>query len=187
MKGFVRVADSAGGVLAQIFMGLAALSLFALVPMAGWLVFGRYILNASPTWVEATSLILILIVTFGVAAAATRSQEHLAIDFVRDAAPRPIRRAMQLLSHTLMLIFGAAMLDASIINVTRTWSRDIPLLNIPEGLRHLPLVFAGVGIVLFSAIHILKVLSGDPDRKQPLGDPSPSGSAQPVAPEKDAP
>ncbi|MEO1104572.1 MAG: hypothetical protein AAFW98_12705, partial [Pseudomonadota bacterium] len=60
MKGFVRVADSAGGVLAQIFMGLAALSLFALVPMAGWLVFGRYVLNATPTWVEQVALLLVM-------------------------------------------------------------------------------------------------------------------------------
>ena len=62
----LRLIDRAGGFLSGLLGLVAALALFALVPLAGWLVFGRYILNASPTWVEGTSLILMLVVTFAI-------------------------------------------------------------------------------------------------------------------------
>ncbi len=158
----IRWIDKLAGGLSAALLAVAAVALFALVPMAGWLVYGRYILNASPTWVEATSLVLMLVVTFFVAAVATRSDEHLAIHFVRDAMPGPIRKTMRALSDLIMMGFGLFMADASLTNAIRTWSRDIPLLNIPEGMRHVPLVVGGVGIALFSAIHLAMLFSRRP-------------------------
>jgi len=90
----LRKIDRIGGVVAGAFLAIAAVALFALVPMAGWLVFGRYVLNASPTWVEATSLVLMLVITFGVAAAATRSEDHLAIHFIRESFPPLLRLSL---------------------------------------------------------------------------------------------
>lgn len=152
--------DRAGGLLAGLLTVLAALALFALVPLSGWLVFGRYILNSSPTWVEATSLVLVLVTTFGVAAAATRSEDHLSIGFVRESFPPPVERTLRFTSHMAMIVFGAFMAVASWSNVASTWSRPIPLLEIPEGVRHIPLVVGGAGIALFSAIHAVKMILG---------------------------
>jgi TRAP-type C4-dicarboxylate transport system permease small subunit len=154
----LRRIDRIGSAVAGALLAIAALALFALVPMAGWLVFGRYVLNASPTWVEATSLVLILVVTFGVAAAATRSEDHLAIHFIRESFPPPIERAMRLASHAILTVFGVYMMVASWENVLGTWYRPIPLLGIPEGVRHIPLVVGGAGIAAFSFIHVLKIL-----------------------------
>ncbi|WP_420394607.1 TRAP transporter small permease [Acuticoccus sp.] len=152
--------DRIAAALSAALTAIAALALFALVPLAGWLVFGRYVLNALPTWVEATSLVLVLVVTFAVAASATRSEDHLAIVFVREALPRPAERALRFAAHLGMLTFGAWMAAASWSNAAATWSRPIPLLPLPEGARHVPLVVGGVGIALFSTIHALKMLLG---------------------------
>ncbi|MBJ3777438.1 TRAP transporter small permease [Acuticoccus mangrovi] len=160
--------DRIGALLARAFLFVAAVALFALVPMAGWLVFGRYVLNRSPTWVEATSLVLMLVVTFGVAAAATRSEEHLSIAFVRESFPPPVERVMRFVCHVVLAGFGAWMALASYENTVNTWSRPIPLLQIPEGVRHLPLLVGGFGIAVFSAIHALKMLVGLP-RTTPSG------------------
>lgn len=165
MKTLLAAIDRAGGVLASLYMLLAAVALFALVPMAGWLVFGRYVLNASPTWVEATSLVLMLVLTFAVAAAATRSGDHLAILFLRDALPRPLERLMRAANYSLLTVFGAWMAAASAQNAIRTWSRDIPLLLIPEGVRHLPLVAGGAGIALFAAVHLFAMIVGADERE----------------------
>jgi TRAP-type C4-dicarboxylate transport system permease small subunit len=110
--------------------------------------------------VEATSLVLILVVTFGVAASATRSEEHLSIRFIRESFPAPAERPMRLLSHIVLVVFGAWMVTASWNNVLGTWYRPIPLLGIPEGIRHIPLVVGGLGIAAFSLIHALKILTG---------------------------
>nr|WP_255720316.1 TRAP transporter small permease [Acuticoccus kalidii] len=126
--------------------------------MAGWLVFGRYVLNASPTWVEASSLILMLVVTFGIAAYAVRTGEHLSIDFVRESFPKPVERAMRFACHVVLTVFGAWMATASWANVVSNWSRDIPLIHIPEGVRHIPLLVGGAGIAVFSLIHALKMI-----------------------------
>ena len=154
----VRRLDRIGGAIEGALVTIAAVGLFALVPMAGWLVFGRYVLNSSPTWVEATSLVLILVVTFAIAAAATRREEHLAIHFFREAFPPRVERAMRLLSHLILVVFGAYMVGASWENVMNTWSRPIPLLRIPEGVRHIPLLVGGAGIAAFSAINALKLI-----------------------------
>lgn len=166
----LRLVDRIGGAIAAVLLFLASVALFALVPMAGWLVFGRYVLNASPTWVEATSLVLILVVTFAVAAAATRTEDHLAIHFIRESFPPPVERAMRLLSHLILVAFGVAMAWASWENVASTWSRPIPLLGIPEGVRHVPLVVGGAGIAAFSLVHALKILLGR-ERSPPHHDP----------------
>ena len=160
--------DRVGAALAATFTFIAALALFALVPLSGWLVFGRYVLNASPTWVEATSLLLVLVVTFAVAASATRSEEHLAIQFVRESFPPPIERAMRFISHVGLAIFGGWMAYASWSNIGSTWARPIPLLPLPEGVRHIPLLVGGIGMVFFSLIHIAKMLAGaEPPPREP--------------------
>ena len=53
-----------------VLVALAVVALVILVGMMGWLVFGRYVLNDTPTWAEALALLLVLYMTsLGVAVA----------------------------------------------------------------------------------------------------------------------
>lgn len=48
---------------------VSSIALVVLVTTFGWLVFGRYVLNVTPTWVEQLALLLICYIAFLGAAA----------------------------------------------------------------------------------------------------------------------
>ncbi len=65
-----RVLDA----VASACMAIAGVMMVTLIVIFGWLVFGRYVLNDTPTWVEQTSLLLVAWITFlGAAVGAWRS------------------------------------------------------------------------------------------------------------------
>ena len=158
MTRMIAVLDTFGGYLSKLLMLIAALAMFSLVPMSGWLVFGRYVLNASPTWVEAVSLVTIVVITFGVAAAAVREEEHLAINFIRESFPPRVEAAMKIVSFALLAFFGVMMAISASELIAFGWSRMLPLLNIPDGIRHIPLLVCGISMAFFSLIHIAKLV-----------------------------
>ena len=43
---------------------LTGIAMVVMTAIFGWLVFGRYVLNATPTWVEQYSLLLIVYIGF---------------------------------------------------------------------------------------------------------------------------
>jgi TRAP-type C4-dicarboxylate transport system permease small subunit len=43
---------------------LTGIAMVVMTAIFGWLVFGRYVLNATPTWVEQVSLLLIVYISF---------------------------------------------------------------------------------------------------------------------------
>ncbi len=55
-----RVLDSA----AVGCLIIAGILLVLLIILFGWLVFGRYVLNDTPTWVEQASLLIVVYITF---------------------------------------------------------------------------------------------------------------------------
>ena len=73
-----------------------------LTAIFGWLVYGRYVLNATPTWVEQVSLLLVVLITFVGAAVGIREQTHLGVSYFRELCPRWLRQAMTFLSHLVL-------------------------------------------------------------------------------------
>ena len=72
---FSRLLD----VLAGVTIALAGTALVALVVMMGWLVFGRYVLNDTPTWIERGATLAILAIAMPVAAVGVRERFHLSV------------------------------------------------------------------------------------------------------------
>ena len=72
---FARVLD----VLAGVTIALAGTALVALVVMMGWLVFGRYVLNDTPTWIERGATLAILCIAMPRPKAPTSASQPRAI------------------------------------------------------------------------------------------------------------
>jgi TRAP-type C4-dicarboxylate transport system permease small subunit len=158
MTRIIDILDTFGGWLSKLLMLIAAVAMFSLVPMAGWLVFGRYVLNASPTWVEAASLVTIVVITFGVAAAAVREEQHLAINFIRESFPPRVEAVMKIASFALLAFFGVMMAVSARELIAFGWSRMMPLLNVPDGIKNIPLLVCGIAMTFFSLIHIARLV-----------------------------
>ena len=139
---------------------VCGISLVVLTVIFGWLVYGRYVLNATPTWVEQLSLLLIVLIAFLGASVGIHRNTHLGVSFFREIAPRSIRRAFELTTHLALIVYGATMAYYSYQLVLFKWGQLIPLIHVPEGLRAIPIMLCGIFTLLFSVGHLVHFFKG---------------------------
>ena len=148
-------------VIASLSMLAAGISLVTMTVIFGWLVYGRYVLNATPTWVEQVSLLLVVFIGFLGAATGVHRRTHLSVSFFRYISPRPIRRFFELLTHLIMGGFAFIMMWKGYELVLFKWGSQIPLIDIPEGVRAIPIVLCGLFTTLYSIGHIIRYIQGE--------------------------
>ena len=147
--------------IARLCMYLAVAGLFGIVIVVAWQVFGRYVLNDTPTWAEALALVLVLYVTMFGAAVGVRDARHIGLDSVIAFAVPPRHQIwFELVCHVLVGVFGILMAWHGGKLAISVMPYKIPILGLSEGLNHLPLVISGVLIVSFSIEHILARIAG---------------------------
>lgn len=161
---FLRIIDKTYDLIAKICMLLAGVSLVVMTAIFAWLVFGRYVLNDTPTWVEQASLLLVMVIAFLGGAVGVHQNTHLSVVIFRSAVPSKVRIVFVFISDVLMLVFGALMFWHGMELTAFKWTADIPLLQWPEGLRSLPLTICGALLFLFSTGHLIRLLLGRDQR-----------------------
>ena len=139
---------------------VTGIALVVLTVIFGWLVFGRYVLNATPTWVEQVSLLLVMLIAFIGASVGIHKNTHLGVSFFREISPRPVRRTFEFISHVVLAVFGVVMAVNSYELVLFKWGTEIPLINVPEGLRAVPIMLCGGLIFLYSCGHLINFFRG---------------------------
>ncbi len=144
------------------------IALVFLTVIFGWLVFGRYILNSTPTWVEQIALLLVVYIAFLGAAVGIHRNTHMGVSFFREISPPLIRRLFELISYIFLLVFGILMAIYSNDLVLFKWTTKIPLINLPEGLRPIPIMLCGVFVALFSIGHLIPFFKGELEISDPL-------------------
>jgi TRAP-type transport system small permease protein len=148
------------GTVARYGMYLAVAGLLTIVAIVFYQVFGRYVLNSSPTWTESLALVLVLYVTLIAAAVGVRDAGHIGMESLLVLAPDHVRDRIELVIHVLVLLFGVAMAYNGFVLGQSVASYKIPNINLPEAVRYVPLVLSGILIVLFSIEHIIALLNG---------------------------
>jgi TRAP-type C4-dicarboxylate transport system permease small subunit len=131
-----------------------------LIVITGIQVFGRYVLNDSPVWVERTALLTVLYIALPMAAVGIRQRFHMNVTIAVDALGPTGREVASILVDLGLGLFGAAMAWHGGVIAHRVWSSKMAVLPLPEGVNYLPLVICGVLIVLFS----IERLVGAPHR-----------------------
>jgi TRAP-type C4-dicarboxylate transport system permease small subunit len=148
--------DRALALLAKAVTALSGLCLVFLVVSFGWLVFGRYVLNATPTWVEQAALLLIVVITFFSTASNAREGANLSVDILPLLLPWRLRRWLLAVIDLTLAGFGLLMALKGFDLTLFAWSTKVPMINLPEGLRSLPLVVCGSLLVLFCGTNAAK-------------------------------
>lgn len=144
----------------NLLIGLAGLGLVAMTVIISWQVFGRFILNSSPSWSEQAALTLMIWFVTLAAAVGVREGFHIRITAVEDALPPGARRGMRILADLVVGGIGAAMLYWGGDLVARTWGHVIPSLGLSRGVAYLGLPLAGGLIVIFALERVLLELRG---------------------------
>ena len=146
--------------VSRLSLLLAVLGLLAVVLCVQWQVFGRYVLNDTPTWAENLALLLVLFVTAFGLAVGVRDAGHIGLESLVVLLPERWQRRLALLVHALVALFGALMVHSGWLWAQAKWGEKKPMLPVPDGIDYVPVVIAGLLIVLFSIEHMVALLRG---------------------------
>lgn len=138
----------------------ASVALVILIVTFGWLVFGRYVLNVTPTWVEQLALLLICYIAFLGAGAGVRDDTHLGVTLFRDMMPINFQKFTMIAIDFILAAFGIIMLLAGITLMKFGWDSFLPMLNIPESFRTLAITLCGALITLHAGSRgVIRILT----------------------------
>jgi TRAP-type C4-dicarboxylate transport system permease small subunit len=160
----LRGMDGTFNLLSRICLVLAGSALVIMTLMFAWLVYGRYVLNDTPTWVEQVSHLLLMVIAFLGASVGVRQDTHLSVVLFRSAVPSRVRTVFVFVTDVLMAGFGGFMFWYGLQLTLFKWNTLIPLIQWSEGLRSLPLTICGALVFLFSTGHLIRLLLGRDDR-----------------------
>ena len=142
-------------------MWLGIFGLVAVICAVSWQVFGRYVLNNTPTWAESLALLLVIYVTMFGVAVGVRDAGHIGLESMLVLAPVKVRLAMERLIHVLVLVFGVVMAWNCGVLAQSVWDYKIPTLGISEAFKYIPPAMAGVLVALFSLEHLIALARGE--------------------------
>jgi TRAP-type C4-dicarboxylate transport system permease small subunit len=146
-------------VINRAALWISGVGLILMTVFVGWQVFGRYVLNQSPSWTEPASLLLMSWFILLGSAVGVREGNHLGFEIGLHYAPQGLRRLMLGITEVLVIAFGAAMSWYGTELAVETWSADMPGLPIPQGFDYVPLAVGGALIALFSLEKFVRLLS----------------------------
>jgi TRAP-type C4-dicarboxylate transport system permease small subunit len=146
---------------AELLLRIAAFGLVLMTVIVGWQVFGRYVLNSSPSWSEQAALTLMIWYVLLAAAAGVREGFHIRIVALEEAVGPKAKRGMRMVQDLIVAGCGVAMTIWGGELVIRTWEHIIPSLGLPRGLAYLALPISGVLIALFSLERMLEEAEGE--------------------------
>lgn len=135
--------------IANWLIRVASLGLVAMVAIVGWQVFGRYILDSSPSWTEQAALVLMIWYVMLASAAGVYEGFHIRIALLDEhlgAGAVPLRRLIALIVLALGLVM--AVYGLQLCWIVR--GNVIPSLEISRAVAYAPLPIAGALIALFS-------------------------------------
>lgn len=160
MRKFMLAVRPILGGLSRLSLYIAGIGIIAMTLIVGWQVFGRYVLNDSPSWSEPLSLYLMSWFIMLGAAVGVRESVHLGLDIVRYVMPPAIQKTMDLISLGLIVLFGIGMAYYSTLLAIGTWSATIPVLGWPGGTDFFPMIVGGAMISLFALERFVDVVIG---------------------------
>ncbi len=152
----IKALSHATRMASHILLAISAAGLVLMTGFVLWQVFGRYVLNSTPSWTEQASLTLMIWYVSLAAAAGVREGFHIRIVALEEALPQKTQRWMRIMSNLVVGGCGVAMLVWGGELTLRTWSHVIPSLGLPRGMAYIGLPIAGALITLFSLERILE-------------------------------
>ena len=143
-----------GRLISDLLIRLSSFGLVAMTAIIGWQVFGRFVLNVSPSWTEQASLILMIWYVMFAAAAGVYEGFHIRIALIEDrlgARAAPIRRSVA----TIVLLMGGILL---VYGAELAWlvrENTVPSLGISRSVAYFPLPVSGLLMILFAVPQVI--------------------------------
>ena len=147
MNRFLAAASTLG---ARCAIAIACAALVSMTGVEAWQVYGRYVLNHSPSWTEPVALLLMSTAGMFGAAVGVRADAHFGFPLAVHLAPLPVRRALQILAGLVILTIGATLAGWGGVLLVDGWGINLAGVPLPQGLWVLPVCVGGALIALFA-------------------------------------
>lgn len=155
MHAFARGVSATLSAVARGAIAVAGVAMVVMTLVVAWGVFGRFVLNDTPAWAEASALLLMGWVILGAAAAGVREGFHMGFGTLKDLLPAPLARACDIAADLVVTIFGIAMCWQAAELAEVVWAATLPTLGLPGAVEYAPLAVGGVLIALFGLERLL--------------------------------
>lgn len=136
--------------LYRVCIAIAGTCLVVMTVVIPWGVYTRYVLNRGSQWPEPLAILMMIVFTFAAAAACYRANAHIAVQFVADNLPPPLRRVTVAVVDLLMALLSVFMIYYGILLVRTTWNQviaEFPWLSV--GVTYMPIPIGGAITLLF--------------------------------------
>ena len=139
---------------ADLLVKIAASGLLIVTAIIGWQVFGRYVLDSSPSWTEQAALLLMTWYVFFAAAAGVWERFHIRIEILEQTWTEANRRRLRIAIHALVALMGLALLVYGAMLAWDVRVHVIPSLDISRGWAYGAIPLSGLLMALFSLARI---------------------------------
>lgn len=150
------------GQISNAMLWLAGIGLVAMTAIVAYQVFMRFVINASPSWTEAGSIMIMTWFIFLGAAVGVRENFHMGFDVLLYVLPPSAKPWLRAISDIAVFCFAFGMIYYGSELAIRYWSTRIPVLGLPTSFTYFPIVISGALMCLFAAERILLRLAGEP-------------------------
>lgn len=139
--------------LSDWLIRLSATGLVLMTMVIGWQIFGRFVLQSSPSWSEQVALLLMIWYILFASAVGVKEGFHIRISLLEDISSIALYRKIRLFLHILVAIFGIILLFYGAQLVWLVRDHVIPSLGLSRGIAYIPLPVTGLLISIFSMTH----------------------------------
>jgi TRAP-type C4-dicarboxylate transport system permease small subunit len=136
----------------RLITAMTAVVMIILSALICWQVFSRYVLNASPFWIEEISVISLMWIGLLGAAGCVWTESHMSLELVVRRFPEAVRVWLKALTDMAIAGFALFLCDRGIFLVQSTMSGTLSSLPLAVGYTYLVLPIAGGLMVMFAAI-----------------------------------
>ncbi|ROT94046.1 TRAP transporter small permease [Altererythrobacter sp. FM1] len=140
--------------ISRMLIAFGSIGLLAMTAIIGWQVFGRFVLNSSPSWTEQASLIMMIWYVMFASAAGVYEGFHIRIALLEEKfgeRARPLLRFVAIIIAVIglvLLVYGTQLCWA-------VRSNAVPSLGISRAIAYIPLPVSGLLMALFALPQIL--------------------------------
>ena len=147
-------------VVSRLAIWVSGAGLVLMTAFIFWQVYGRFVLNNTPTWTETSSVLLMGWFILLGAAVGIREGNHLSFDVLLYILSAGAKRVLYTVSDLVVVAFGLGMIVYGTQLAATTWATTIPNLGVSGGIAFLALIFGGFLMVVFSVERILRRMVG---------------------------
>ncbi|NMA98933.1 MAG: TRAP transporter small permease [Phyllobacteriaceae bacterium] len=153
--------------LSTLSLWISGVGLVAMTGIVAYQVFMRFVINSSPSWTEAGSIMIMSWFIFLGGAVGVRENFHMGFDVLLYVLPPGAKRWLRSISDLAVFAFAFSMVFFGGQLAIRGWTVTIPVVNLPQTFTYLPIVVSGFLMCLFSLERILLRLAGEPVDEPP--------------------